>query len=269
MEDTSFQNPTRARRAGSPARPSPLRDSIRSKDARPEPPGGVQVKTNFGEFPPLSSSGAITRAPNVPSPASVWFPSPPPTPSHSVKIQKSLDRASSPPTGRDGPDPELNPPRLPRGPRPTPRWKRSSGAPASRQESGRLLHLGLPGSPKTRNPLTRMCALISQLCQSGEKPQIRRPSRPRPRKPYKTGSETVSRQHCLCQQSQTLLTSSLFFSTSKKPDGPPGTSRSTPQHGRIKPGERREWLGGVGATPNLGWVFWGRAVPRAGASGRR
>ena len=70
VEDTGFQNPTRPRRAqGSPARPSPRRDSTHSTDARPEPPGGAQVKPISVNFP-TRLSAQILELQTCPSPAS-------------------------------------------------------------------------------------------------------------------------------------------------------------------------------------------------------
>lgn len=213
VEDTSFQNLTRPRRAqGSTARPSPRWDSIHSKDARPEPPGGVQVKP-ISVNSPTRLSAQITRAPNVPFPG-IWFPSPPPTPSHSVKIQKSLGRASSPPsTGRDGlSDSQLEPPRPSANPQ-----METFAEPRLPPRIRLSLHLGLPGSPKPEIHSLRQGFDLPTLPESGEASGFAAPCPPPPRsrKPYKTGSETVSRYHRLCQESQTLLTSSLFFPQAK------------------------------------------------------
>lgn len=131
---------------GSPAR-LPRRDSIRSKDARPEPPGGVQVKP-ISVNSPTQLSAQITRAPNVPF--RHLFPSPT-YPFPLRKNEKSLDRASSPPsTGRDGlSDSELEPPPRPpsalgQPPDGNARWR-----PASRQESGSAYTSVFP-VPETR-----------------------------------------------------------------------------------------------------------------------
>lgn len=206
VEDTGFQNPTRP--AGQPGAPLPSLGQHPLQRRAPRAAGRCAGETNFGEFPHSalrtdnsSSKRALPRH---------LVPIPPPTPSHSLKIQKSLNRASSPPsTGRDGlPDPQLEPP--------TPRWKRSL-RPASRQDSGSVYTSVFP-VPRNQKSTHSDKALISQLCQRAEKPQDSPPPAPRPprsRKPYKTGSETVSRYHRLCQESQTLLTSSLFFPQSK------------------------------------------------------
>lgn len=63
---------------------------------------------------PTQLSAQITRAPNVPFPG-IWFPiPPPPTPSHSVKIQKRASTESKQPAqhgaGWASPDSELEPP---------------------------------------------------------------------------------------------------------------------------------------------------------------
>lgn len=136
-----------------PLRSAPLRspplphDSINSKDAHSEPPGGVQVKPISVNFP-TRRSAQIARAPNVPFPG-IWFPFPPPTlslgapPSHSLKIQKIRGRARSPPSeGRNG---------LPAGRPPPPRCKcplRPRLPPRIRLKSTPRR----PPSPRTRNP---------------------------------------------------------------------------------------------------------------------
>ena len=209
--------PTRAH-AGrpSPPLPSPRPDSIHSKDAHPAPLGCVQVKPISVNFP-TRLSAQITRAPNAPVPG-IWFPFPPPTPSprappsYSLKIQKSLDRGGKPAQHR-----AERAPGLPAAaPAPQPRWKRSL-RPRLPPRIRLSLHLGLPGSPKPEIHSLRQGFDLPTLPGSRE---ASRPVAPAPpaswsRKPYKTGSETVSRYHCLCQESQTRLTSSLFFPKAK------------------------------------------------------
>lgn len=79
------------------------------------------------------------------------------------------------------------------------------GAPASRQESGSVYTSGFPVPPNQKSTHSDK-TLIFKLCVRGReasgpaaplrphsRPQLTSPSH----KPYKTGSETVCRYHCL------------------------------------------------------------------------
>ncbi|XP_059938701.1 basic proline-rich protein-like [Mesoplodon densirostris] len=124
----------------------------------------------------------------VPIPPTHPFPLRPP-PSHSLKIQKSLDRGGKPAQHR-----AERAPGLPAAaPAPQPRWKRSL-RPRLPLRIRLSLHLGLPGSPKPENHSLRQGFDLPTLPGSRE---ASRPVAPAPpaswsRKPYKTGSETVS-----------------------------------------------------------------------------
>lgn len=98
-------------------------------------------------------------------------------------------------------------------------------APASRQESGSVYTSVFP--VRQTEPEINSFRHDFDLQTLRESREASRPAAPyaphfrpqlpsRSHKPYKTGSETVSRYHCLCQESQTLLTSSLSFFQKKK-----------------------------------------------------
>lgn len=180
----------------------------------------MQVKPISVNFP-TRLSAQITRAPNVPFPG-IWFPFPPPTPSlgappsHSLKILKILDRERSPPSkGRNG---------LPAGKRPPPPRCKCSLRPRLPPRIPLSLHLCVPRSPKPEINSLRQDFDLQTLREKQRSLGTRCPLRPHSRpqltsrshKPYKTGSETVSSYHCLCQESQTLLTSILSFFQKKK-----------------------------------------------------
>lgn len=190
------KNPPARAHAGrpSPPLPSPRPDSIHSKDAQPRAAGLCAGETNFGKFPHSalrtdnSSSKRARPRHLVPIPPTHPFPLRPP--SHSLKIQKSLDRGGKPAQHRA----EWAPGLPAAAPAPQPRWKRSL-RPHLPPRIRLSLHLGLPGSPKPEIHSLRQGFDLPTLPGSRE---ASRPVAPAPpaswsRKPYKTGSETISR----------------------------------------------------------------------------